>query len=345
MLAQVIYPDKIEPNGLDDFLENGWFRMGQSIFTTNFLTFKNNFYSAIWLRIVLSNYCDSESQKKILKQNSSFNITIANAEITEEKEDLFTKYKNGINFEASESLHYLLYGNSNSDSIYYTKEICIYDGNKLIGVGYFDIGLDSAQGITCFYNPSYKKFSIGKYLMLLKISYCKQLGLKYFYPGYFAPGYKLFDYKLMLGKNCTQYLNLSKNKWINTAKFSDENVPLLLMRYKLFELQNKLFEYNIEDRLKNYRYFDASLIENIFAQQLLDFPTFLLIFDIDENNMIPIVVYNVSNEKYQILQCRSIWQSELTNSIVEIYSDNLLQVAEVLFESKTTSEILEFIGY
>ncbi|MBA4056534.1 MAG: arginyl-tRNA--protein arginylyltransferase, partial [Marivirga sp.] len=54
MFAQVHSPEKLLPRELDAYLEQGWFRMGQTIFTTNFLNFKNEFYSALWLRIMLA---------------------------------------------------------------------------------------------------------------------------------------------------------------------------------------------------------------------------------------------------------------------------------------------------
>ena len=81
-------------------------------------------------------------------------------------------------------------------TIYNTHEINLFDGEKLIAVGYFDIGTRSAAGISSFYDPSYKKYSLGKYLIYLKMEYCQKMGFEYFYPGYFVPGYKAFDYKL-----------------------------------------------------------------------------------------------------------------------------------------------------
>ena len=56
MFVEIEYPDKLLPAQLDDYLSKGWFRMRQTIFTTNFLHFRHQFYSAIWLRISLDNY-------------------------------------------------------------------------------------------------------------------------------------------------------------------------------------------------------------------------------------------------------------------------------------------------
>ena len=93
MFAQVHCPDALTPGELDSYLANGWFRMGQSIFTTNFLNFRNNFYSAIWLRIDLLNFNGDSTQQKLVKKNSRFRNVIRQAFVDEEKEGLYARYK------------------------------------------------------------------------------------------------------------------------------------------------------------------------------------------------------------------------------------------------------------
>src|SRR5690606_31568417 len=110
---------------------------------TNFLNFRNNFYSSIWLRIPLPEYMSDKTEQKLLKRNARFRIEVRKASITPEKEHLFSSYKKNISFEASSSLNTLLFGKANYN-IYNTSEICLYDGDKLIAVGFFDIGQTSA---------------------------------------------------------------------------------------------------------------------------------------------------------------------------------------------------------
>ena len=89
----------------------------------------------------------------------------------------------------------------------------LYDEDKLIGVGVFDIGKKSAAGVVSFYDPDYKSHSIGRYLIYKKIEYCKQRRLDFFYPGYFVKGIKAFDYKLEIGKDCLEYFDMSRRLW------------------------------------------------------------------------------------------------------------------------------------
>src|SRR5688572_26698452 len=246
MFAEVNCPEILASAALDKYLERGWFRMGQTIFTTNFLNFKNNLYSAIWLRLPLTAHSENKTQLKLFKKNSQFRIQIQAATITPEKEILFSNYRQSISFEASASIQTLLFGKSNTRNIYNTREISLFDDGKLIAVGYFDLGEKSAAGISSFYDPAYKKYSLGKYLIYLKIEYCKKLGLDYFYPGYFVPGYSLFDYKLDIGKSALEYLEFTSSKWKSIAAFSNASTPLQQMLDKLDALQRLLWQNGVE---------------------------------------------------------------------------------------------------
>src|SRR5688572_27360273 len=101
MYGQVHSPETLSGDELDAYLEMGWFRMGQTIFTTNFLSFKNQFYSAIWLRVVLPRFSAEKTQQKLAKKNAGFATEIIPAHISAEKEALFAKYKSSVPFEAS----------------------------------------------------------------------------------------------------------------------------------------------------------------------------------------------------------------------------------------------------
>src|SRR5689334_21636891 len=108
MFAKLISPPVLSPDSLDEYLARGWFRMGQSIFTTHFLCFKHQFYSALWLRIDLTHTSDDTNFKKLQKLNKNLRVEFRVAYITEEKEALFSRYKESITFDTSESIQHLL---------------------------------------------------------------------------------------------------------------------------------------------------------------------------------------------------------------------------------------------
>ncbi len=341
MFAKVHSPEILKGEELDLYLEQGWFRMGQTIFTTNFLNFKNQFYSAVWLRVSLAEFSTDKIWHKLIKRNTGLRIEIQKALVTPEKEALYATYKKSISFEASASLSTLLFGRV-SGNIFDTQEVNIYDSNKLIATGFFDLGETSAAGIASFYDPAYKKRSLGKYLIYLKINYCKKLGLQYFYPGYFVPGYSLFDYKLEIGRTALQYLELTSNRWKSIGNFSKAESPLQMMQDKLYVLKMLLEESNMESKLLRYEFFDANLVPELNGIELFDFPVFLYCSGLADEGVSP-MVFDVRDHQYHWIKCRSVWASNSANNLNEIYSSHVLKFEQALFSTEVPEAMAEAI--
>src|SRR5688572_25717017 len=237
MFAKAYLPEQLLPAELDTYLEQGWFRMGQTIFTTNFIHFKDEYYSTIWLRIVLDELQDDTTEAKLFKRNANFRTEIRPATVTAEKEELYSRYRQPLSFQPSESLNNLLFGKTVFGSVYNTYEVVVYDQDQLIAFGFFDRGEKSAAGIVSVYDPGYKKYSLGKYLIYQKIKYCREMKIRYFYPGYFVPGYALFDYKLTIGKSALQFFKISTQQWVPIQRFTDNDIPIRSMQKSLTTLQ------------------------------------------------------------------------------------------------------------
>lgn len=321
MFTEVHTPAQLLPQELDAYLTRGWFRMGQTIFTTNFINFHDQLYSTIWLRIVLEKYTAESTQVKLFRQNSMFDVLIRPAMITAEKEELYQRYRDSLSFEPSETLPHLLFGMADGDSIYNTLEVAVYDDDQLIACGFFDIGETSAAGISSFYDPAYKKYSLGKFLIYQKIQYCKDKGLRYFYPGYFVPGYSFFDYKLTIGKKALEFLKLIKQLWLPIHHFSDQQIPYKVMCEKLIGAQQILRTSHFDFRLLNYQFFDANLIPDLRDTGLLDFPVFLFLGSPTDQSIPPVIVYDVRDERYHVLSCSPMWKPNRTNPDENFYSE------------------------
>lgn len=64
-LEEFYYPEQILPEELDHLLAQGWYRMGQSLFTTDYVLFDERIYPAIWLRNDLNQYREGKNYPKI----------------------------------------------------------------------------------------------------------------------------------------------------------------------------------------------------------------------------------------------------------------------------------------
>lgn len=342
MFSEIHLPEKLSPGDLDLYLSSGWFRMGQSIFTTNFLNFKGQFYSAIWLRVALGNFTADSTQQKLIKRNKAFRTEIRPANITETQEALFAAYRQSVPFEPAGSLKGLLYGRS-AHAIYDTYEVNVYDGDRLIACGYFDMGNNSAAGISSFYDPAYRKYSLGRYLIYLKMAHCHGLGLTYFYPGYFVPGYSFFDYKLEMNRDLLQYLQVSTGQWAGIDTYSAEWNPLLIMRNRLEILQALLNQEDIETSLLKYEFFDGNLIPELSDLGLFDFPLFLKGSDPIPDELGPWIVYDVRDQRYHLLQCTIIGSPHIPDEIPGHYTEHVVRLDEDLASATTAEGIVELL--
>lgn len=213
MIFEIDCPESITGYELDDYLSKGWYRMWQFIFTTNLVKFKEFSYPVYWLRIALTKVNYGKNQKKIISKNNAFTVDIKPYKVSTEIEELYSLYKTSIDFEAPGSVAACLL-NGADDNIYDTQMVEMRHGNKLIAVGFFDLGETSIAGILNFYHPEYKSKSLGKYLMLLKIDHARKLGKEWYYPGYIAKGHPKFDYKVFPDISATEVFDRARNEWI-----------------------------------------------------------------------------------------------------------------------------------
>jgi leucyl-tRNA---protein transferase len=342
LLAQSYSPTELQPLEIDLFLENGWFRMGRTIFTTNFLKFNGVYHSAIWLRIDLLAFSPTKTQLKLQKLNAKFRVEFRPLVLNETHERLFSRYKMGITFDASSSLQDLLFHDGLVD-VYYTQEVCVYDGEKLIAAGFFDTGEKTLMGITCFYDPDYQKYSLGKYLMFLKMQYARTQDMTHFYPGYFSPNYPVFDYKLDLVKPCTEYYELASHTWKPIQEFSSEKIPIEVMRLKLRQLQELLREREVETKFYNYEFFDADLIPNFNGIYTFDFPVFLQYSDTYKNlPQRPMIVYDVRDAQFHLIICEGIRNITLEPNDSEHFTKEIIRMTQHLFATEL-AEIMAIV--
>jgi len=221
-------PIDLKGQNLDLLLEMGYYRMRQNVFTTDEFYDSNTErpYDCFWLRTRLDLVKDIDKHK-IFKLNKRFTFDIGPAVYNDEINDLYEIYRRAMDFDAHESVfHFLL--NSEKSVDFNSKTIQIRDQGKLIAAAYFDEGEKVIMGNMNFYHPEYKKYSLGKFLMLLKIHYAQVRGMHYYYTGYIALENTKFDYKLFPDVNAIEVLIKQKdNTWFEYASIGKEGLQEL----------------------------------------------------------------------------------------------------------------------
>lgn len=195
---QVDRLDQIKGSLLDNYLENGWFRMQSTIYrNSHILDVENTSIYKVWrLKYIVSEIKTHASHKKIWKRNRNFNVVFSDkCGITKEDNELYSKYRESVDFESYKNIEEAISDDGRMD-VFDTHCVRIYHENKLIAMGLFDKGKVSIASILNFYDPSYSKYILGKYIILLIVGKIKEWGLFCYFPGYIVAGKPKFDYKL-----------------------------------------------------------------------------------------------------------------------------------------------------
>jgi leucyl-tRNA---protein transferase len=133
----VYYPEQLTREELDSFLARGWYRMGQSIFTTHFISLVDQVYRVYWFRYDLQKLKFGKAAKRLNKLNSHFQVTIRPFQLSEELEVLYILYKTHIDFEAAQSVQHWLQGDQFVSNVFDTHLVEIRDDGVLIAAGVY----------------------------------------------------------------------------------------------------------------------------------------------------------------------------------------------------------------
>lgn len=348
LFAEKHYPDMLSPEELDIYLDRGWYRMGQTIFTTHFLCFGKKFYSALWIRLFMTDFKYRKSQRKLIRKiNERFNVKIAPFQLSKEKEQLYWRYKKEFKGFLAGSLEESLL-DGEEISIYNTLEVQIYDEDKLIGLSFFDVGKESCASIMGVYDPKYSSYSLGYFTMLVEMQYCLDYNIPYYYPGYVVPGYDRFDYKTRIGD--VEVFTMNNWSWVPFTKEHEQHTPIKRMENKLAVLAQTLETQNIQQHLYYYPLFEANLF-GFWNTQYLDFPVFVKLFTADDDlQFFYFIAFDPRTDSYKMLRCQNIEnhsfffnQAYINTFLPDKFFMTLSSFNALLFETKEATDMAHLI--
>lgn len=185
---------EILPQQLDFILANGWRHFGTQFFRYNLGFYQNEIRRVIPLRIRLSGFSISRSQRRVLRKNRDLQIINRPIEINEEKEILFERHKKRFDHGVPDSIFDFL-SFSPKDVPCEAREVCVYDNEKLLAASFFDVGECSISGIYAMFAPEENRRSLGILTMLIEIEFALKNNKTFYYQGYAYEGASFYDYK------------------------------------------------------------------------------------------------------------------------------------------------------
>ena len=198
--SRIIFEDfeseAVVPAEIDRLLADGWRHAGVHFYRYNYAFHRGMLTEVIPLRIVLDQFAMSKSQRRNWRANEGkgYRVVVRPSEVDEEKDALFQRHKRKFEDNIPESLHDFL-SRTPSRIPCEGGEIAVYDGNRLIGVSFFDVGAEALSTIYGMYDLDYGKQGLGIYTMLLEMKHARQLGKRYYYHGYCYRCPSFYDYK------------------------------------------------------------------------------------------------------------------------------------------------------
>ena len=207
-------PKTISPAELDAWLALGGYRMHQDVFTASHVVL-DRIYRLHWLRYDVQSLGSHDSHRRLRRRNQSFASTITPlAGIDASHIELYQKYRASIDFDGYPTIANCLFGKGpQDDNIFQTRCLSVFASGRLIAGGYFDLGETSAASFLHYFDPDYRRHSLGKYLSLLTVEYLQASGRIWYYPGYLVQGQPKMDYKLFLGEERAQCFDPETSCW------------------------------------------------------------------------------------------------------------------------------------
>ena len=154
----------------------------------------------------------SRKHRRTWKINSDLRVQCRKAGYDEKYYDLYRKYVNEIhkdggmdNPSPEDFMHFLLC--DWADTTFYE----ILQGEKLVAVAVTDRLEDGLSAVYTFYDPAYRKRSLGIYSILIQINEVTKQGLDWLYLGYWIADCTKMNYKNQFDH--IEYY--SNNKWLS----------------------------------------------------------------------------------------------------------------------------------
>jgi leucyl-tRNA---protein transferase len=195
------------PEHMDELWAYGWRHFGTYFFRYSMSLHWGGIHTVIPLRVDLKRFAPSRSQKRILARNRDLLVVVRDSFIDEIKEDLFYRHRERFKTNIPDSIYDFL---SDSPAVIpcRNREICVYDGDRLIAVSFLDIGWTATSAVYAMFDLEESKRSLGIFTILQAIRYSTALNCRYYYLGYAYREPSIYDYKKNF--NGLEYLDWQK---------------------------------------------------------------------------------------------------------------------------------------
>jgi arginine-tRNA-protein transferase len=193
-INEYFFAENVFPDEMDFLLAEGWRNFGRYFFRHNVDYFGDELKHIIPLRIRLTDFLFSKSQRKIIRKNEDLRTIIRPALIDDEKNALFERHKTRFTNNVPPNIYTFLDVDA-ANVPCQVLEFCVYEKDKLLAVSFLNYGNNATSGIYAMFEPNETKRGLGIYTMLLEIAFSIQNNKNFYYQGYAHTSKSFYDYK------------------------------------------------------------------------------------------------------------------------------------------------------
>lgn len=243
------------------------------LYKMELLCLEGDLRSVVNIRLDLERYHRKKSHRKIVRKvEERFHVTYGKAKSSPQKEVLYANHKSRFKGFIHATLNDYLHSNM-GQTVFDTHEVCVYDGDKLIAVSFFDCGEKSLASLLGLYDDNYSAYSLGMYTLLKEIDFALNGAYRWFYPGYVLDISSQFDYKLRLGE--FEYYNANQ-RWSKYENFDPSETKGHFLKVKLTALERILTASGLNYQSYLYPMFSMGYI-GFWNAEFVKYPMFFTI--------------------------------------------------------------------
>ncbi len=185
---------EVTPAEYQQLLARGWRRFGVEYFRPVCAACA----ACVSLRVPVQTFRPSKSQRRALRKCGGFRLEIGSPQVDPGRQELFARWHAmreadrgwpETSSQAEEFLWLLAWPHPCA------REFAYYDGSRLVAVGMVDETSEALSSVYFYFDPAYKRSSLGVASVLLEVEVARRQGLSHVYLGYRILGCASMEYK------------------------------------------------------------------------------------------------------------------------------------------------------
>lgn len=194
LINEYFFYDQVRPEAMDHVWATGWRHFGRYFYRYSLIPHDGAIAKVMPLRVALTQFKLSRSQKRVLKRNEDLRIEFQPAFVSNEVFDLFERHKLRFKDNVPDSV-YTFISQQPATVPCDCLAVSLYKDDRLLAISYLDVGKTAMSSVYQCFDPNESKRSLGTLMVLVSAQYALETGKTHYYPGYAYETSSHYDYK------------------------------------------------------------------------------------------------------------------------------------------------------